>query len=180
MIAVFALYRAVQNARGGCCWQERISSLFIQNSPLTKSTPGSRSCVFITIIDITVNFVIFDTVVNSFVIVNRNTPEIWEKITSNTPYFKVIFFFRFLRFPFQEESILDRTKSAYKVCSGVASLSGLRNSLSNSGSLGWECLRENIKKTFSFGHCSNHLNPPPLTPSRATLKVTWGEGREIY
>ena len=32
------------------------------------------------------------------------------------------------------------------------------------------CLREDIgtKKTFSFGHCPNHLNPPPLTPIRAT------------
>ena len=31
-------------------------------------------------------------------------------------------------------------------------------------------LREDIrrKKTFSFGHCPNHLNPPPLTPIRAT------------
>ena len=31
-------------------------------------------------------------------------------------------------------------------------------------------LREGIngKKTFSFGHCPNHLNPPPLTPIRAT------------
>ena len=24
------------------------------------------------------------------------------------------------------------------------------------------------KKTFSFGHCPNHLNPPPLTPIWAT------------
>ena len=32
-------------------------------------------------------------------------------------------------------------------------------------------IREDInrKKTFSFGHCPNHLNPPtPLTPIRAT------------
>ena len=31
-------------------------------------------------------------------------------------------------------------------------------------------LREGLngKKTFSFGHCPNHLNPPPLTPIRAT------------
>ena len=31
-------------------------------------------------------------------------------------------------------------------------------------------LREDInrKKTFSLGHCPNHLNPPPLTPIRAT------------
>ena len=31
-------------------------------------------------------------------------------------------------------------------------------------------LREDInsKKTFSFGPCPNHLNPPPLTPIRAT------------
>ena len=30
--------------------------------------------------------------------------------------------------------------------------------------------REDIngKKTFSFGHCPNHLTPPPLTPIRAT------------
>ena len=26
----------------------------------------------------------------------------------------------------------------------------------------------NGKKTFSFGHCLNHLNPSPLTPIRAT------------
>ena len=24
------------------------------------------------------------------------------------------------------------------------------------------------KKTLSFGHCPNHLKPPPLTPIRAT------------
>ena len=31
-------------------------------------------------------------------------------------------------------------------------------------------IREDIrrKKTFSFGHCPNHLNPLPLTPIRAT------------
>ena len=26
----------------------------------------------------------------------------------------------------------------------------------------------NTKKTFSLGHCPNHLNPPLLTPIRAT------------
>ena len=55
-------------------------------------------------------------------------------------------------------------------------------------------LREGVnwKKTFSFGHCPNYLNPPPLPPpdpnsgnlvlffGRQDLKVTWGEGREIY
>ena len=45
--------------------------------------------------------------------------------------------------------------------------------------------RHQQKKTFSFGHCPNHLNPPPLTPIWTTwsffldvkiqdLKVTWG------
>ena len=45
----------------------------------------------------------------------------------------------------------------------------------------------NRKKMFSFGHCPNHLNPPPLTPIQATwsffsdveiqdLKVTKGRG----
>ena len=31
-------------------------------------------------------------------------------------------------------------------------------------------LREDInrKKTCSFGHCPNHLNPPPMTPIQAT------------
>ena len=49
----------------------------------------------------------------------------------------------------------------------------------------------NWKKTFSFGHCPNHLNPPPHDPNSGNLvlffpdvqiqdlKVTWGEG-EIY
>ena len=54
-------------------------------------------------------------------------------------------------------------------------------------------LREDInrKKTFSFGHCTNQLNPPPLTPIRATWSFFFepqnssfesqcGEGREIY
>ena len=53
--------------------------------------------------------------------------------------------------------------------------------------------REDIKekKTFSFGHCPNHLTPPPPDPNSGNwvlfsdvkiqdLKVTWGEGREIY
>merc|ERR1719422_2562036 len=28
--------------------------------------------------------------------------------------------------------------------------------------------RHQLKKTFSFGHCPNHLNHPPLTPIQAT------------
>ena len=37
-------------------------------------------------------------------------------------------------------------------------------------------LREDInrKKTFSFGHCPKHLNPPPLTPIRATWSFFFG------
>ena len=30
------------------------------------------------------------------------------------------------------------------------------------------------KKTFSFGHCPNHLNPPPMTPIRATWSSFFG------
>ena len=50
-------------------------------------------------------------------------------------------------------------------------------------------LREDInrKKTFSFGHCPNHLTPPLTPPTWSffsdvkiqDLKVTCGEGREI-
>ena len=32
--------------------------------------------------------------------------------------------------------------------------------------------RHQWKKTFSFGHCPNHL-PPPLTPIRATWSFFW-------
>ena len=37
-------------------------------------------------------------------------------------------------------------------------------------------LREDInwKKTFSFGHCPNYLNPPPMTPIRATWSSFFG------
>ena len=38
-------------------------------------------------------------------------------------------------------------------------------------------LREDLnrKKTFSFGHCPNHLNPPtPLTPIRAPWSFFFG------
>ena len=33
------------------------------------------------------------------------------------------------------------------------------------------CLREGVneKKTFSFGHCPNHLNPPPHHPNSGNL-----------
>ena len=31
----------------------------------------------------------------------------------------------------------------------------------------------NGKKTSSFGHCPNHLTPPPLTPFRATWSFFW-------
>ena len=39
----------------------------------------------------------------------------------------------------------------------------------------WE-LREDLnwKKTFSFGHCPNYLNPPPITPIRATWSSFFG------
>ena len=30
------------------------------------------------------------------------------------------------------------------------------------------------KKTFSFGHCPNHLKPPPMTPIRATWSSFFG------
>ena len=30
------------------------------------------------------------------------------------------------------------------------------------------------KKTFSFGHCPNYLNPPPMTPIRATWSSFFG------
>ena len=32
----------------------------------------------------------------------------------------------------------------------------------------------NWKKTFSFGHCPNYLNPPPMTPIRATWSSFFG------
>ena len=37
-------------------------------------------------------------------------------------------------------------------------------------------VREDInwKKTFSFGHCPNYLNPPPMTPIRATWSSFFG------
>ena len=52
------------------------------------------------------------------------------------------------------------------------------------GSWRW-CLyhvREDIneKKTFSFGHCPNHLNPPPLTPIRATWSFFFGRQKRRF
>ena len=37
-------------------------------------------------------------------------------------------------------------------------------------------IREGVngKKTFSFGHCPNHLNSPPITPIRATWSSFFG------
>ena len=37
-------------------------------------------------------------------------------------------------------------------------------------------IREGVngKKTFSFGHCPNHLDPPPMTPIRATWSSFFG------
>ena len=32
----------------------------------------------------------------------------------------------------------------------------------------------NWKKTFSFGHCPNYLNPPPMTPIQATWSSFFG------
>ena len=43
-------------------------------------------------------------------------------------------------------------------------------------------LREDInrKKTFSFGHCPNHLNPPPMTPIRATWSFSFGRQKRRF
>ena len=45
----------------------------------------------------------------------------------------------------------------------------------------WFVVREDIneKKTFSFGHCPNHLNPPPLTPIRATWSFFFGRQNSL-
>ena len=56
---------------------------------------------------------------------------------------------------------------------GVANL-GIK--LGNVFFLGSLALREGLngKKNFSFGHCPNHLTPPPLTPIRATCSFFFG------
>ena len=43
-------------------------------------------------------------------------------------------------------------------------------------------LREDIneKKTFSFGHCPNPLNPPPMTPIRATWSFFFGRQKRRF
>ena len=44
------------------------------------------------------------------------------------------------------------------------------------------CLREDInsKKTFSFWHWPNHLNPPPMTPIRATWSFFFGRQKRRF
>ena len=51
--------------------------------------------------------------------------------------------------------------------------------------------RQQLKKTFSFGHCPNHLNPPPPDPNSGNLVLffrtskfiefakMWGGGGDI-
>ena len=43
-------------------------------------------------------------------------------------------------------------------------------------------LREGVnwKKTFSFGHCPNHLTPPPMTPIRATWSFFFGRQKRRF
>ena len=36
------------------------------------------------------------------------------------------------------------------------------------------------KKTFSFGHCPNHLTTPPLTPFRATWSSFFGRQKRRF
>ena len=45
----------------------------------------------------------------------------------------------------------------------------------------WFVVREDIneKKTFSFGHCPNHLTPP-LTPIRATWSFFFGRQKRRF
>ena len=43
-------------------------------------------------------------------------------------------------------------------------------------------VREDIngKKTFSFGHCPNHLNPPPPDPNSGNLVLFFGRQKRRF